>query len=84
MTAQEPTMAMVNQMMPLSGQPKWFSFHTETNAKTTRARAEEFALWMLWNSSMESSKAVEQGQVDALSAATHDSVLSNNFEYVLL
>jgi len=24
-------MAMVNQMMPLSGQSKWFSFHIETN-----------------------------------------------------
>jgi hypothetical protein len=67
-----------------NGQPNRFSFHIETNEKTTRARAEEFALRMLWNSSMESSKAVEQGQVDALSAATHDSVLLNNFEYVLL
>ena len=84
MTAQEPAMATVNQMMPLSGQPKRFSFHMETNEKTTRTRAEEFALRMLWNSSMESSKAVEQGQVDALSAATHDSGRLNNFEYVLL
>ena len=77
-------MATVNQMTPLSGQPNRFSFHIETNEKTTRARAEEFALRMLWNSSMESSKAVEQGQVNALSAATHDSGLLNNFEYVLL
>ena len=77
-------MATLNQTMPLSGQPKRFSFHMETNAKSTRARAEEFALRMLWNSSMESSKAVEQGQVDALSAATHDSGRLNNFEYVLL
>jgi hypothetical protein len=30
-TAQEPTMAKVNQMMPRSGQPKRFSFHIETN-----------------------------------------------------
>jgi hypothetical protein len=30
MTAQEPTMATVNQTMPLSGQPMWFSFHIET------------------------------------------------------
>jgi hypothetical protein len=39
MTAQEPAMAMVNQMMPLSGQPKRFSFHMETNVKTTRTKA---------------------------------------------
>jgi hypothetical protein len=71
-------------MTPLNGQPNRFSFHIETNEKTTRARAEEFALRMLWNSSLESSKAVEQGQVDALSAATRDSVLLNNFEHVLL
>ena len=38
MTAQEPAMAMVNQMMPLSGQPKRFSFHMETNEKTTQVR----------------------------------------------
>jgi hypothetical protein len=38
MTAQEPAMAMVNQMMPLSGQPKRFSFHIEINAKTTQVR----------------------------------------------
>ena len=31
MTAQEPTMAKENQMTPLSGQPKRFSFHMETN-----------------------------------------------------
>jgi hypothetical protein len=31
MIAQEPIMATVNQMMPLSGQPKRFSFHIETN-----------------------------------------------------
>ena len=31
MTAQEPMMATVNQMMPLSGQPKRFSLHMETN-----------------------------------------------------
>jgi len=36
-TAQEPTMAMVNQMMPLSGQPKRFSFHIESNEKTTES-----------------------------------------------
>jgi hypothetical protein len=29
-------MATVNQMMPRSGQPKRFSFHMETNDKTTR------------------------------------------------
>ena len=34
--AQEPAMATVNQMMPLSGQPKRFSFHMETKAKTTQ------------------------------------------------
>ena len=37
MTAQEPAMATVNQMMPLSGQPNRFSFHIEINAKTTQA-----------------------------------------------
>jgi hypothetical protein len=26
----------VNQMMPLSGQPKWFSFYMEINEKPTR------------------------------------------------
>jgi len=31
MTAQEPAIAKVNQMMPLSGQPKRFAFHMETN-----------------------------------------------------
>jgi hypothetical protein len=36
--AQEPAMATVNQMMPRSGQPKRFSFHMETNAKTTQVR----------------------------------------------
>ena len=29
-------MATVNQMMPLSGQPNRFSFHIETNEKTTQ------------------------------------------------
>ena len=38
MTAQEPAMAKVNQMMPLSGQPNRFSFHMETNEKTTQVR----------------------------------------------
>ena len=38
MTAQEPAMAMVNQMMPLSGQPKRFSFHMEAKAKTTQVK----------------------------------------------
>jgi hypothetical protein len=38
MTAQEPMIATVNQMMPLSGQPKRFSFHIETNDKTTRIK----------------------------------------------
>ena len=38
MTAQEPAMAMVNQMMPLYGQPNRFSFHMETNEKTTQVR----------------------------------------------
>jgi hypothetical protein len=32
MTAQEAMMTTVNQMMPLSGQLKRFSFHIETNA----------------------------------------------------
>jgi hypothetical protein len=32
-------MATVNQIMPLSGQPKRFSFHIETNVKTTRITA---------------------------------------------
>ena len=36
MTAQDPAMATVNQMMPLSGQPNRFSFHMEINAKTTQ------------------------------------------------
>ena len=31
MTAQNSTTAKVNQMMPLSGQPKRVSFHMETN-----------------------------------------------------
>jgi len=31
-------MATVNQMMPLSGQPKRFSFHIETNDRTTQVR----------------------------------------------
>ncbi len=39
MTAQEPMIATVNQMMPLSGQPKRFSFHMETNDTTTQVRA---------------------------------------------
>src|SRR4029453_1533679 len=39
MTAHEPAMAKVNQMMPLSGQPKRFSFHMEINAKTTQVSA---------------------------------------------
>jgi uncharacterized membrane protein len=30
--------ATVNQKMPLSGQPKRFSFHMEINAKTTQVR----------------------------------------------
>jgi hypothetical protein len=38
MTAQEATMARVNQMMPLSGHPKRFSFHIETNEETTQVR----------------------------------------------
>jgi hypothetical protein len=29
-------MATANQMMPLSGQPKRFSFHIETNDRTTQ------------------------------------------------
>ena len=36
MRAQEPAIAMVNQMMPLSGQPNRFSFHMESNDKTTQ------------------------------------------------
>ena len=40
MTAQEPMIATVNQMMPLSGQPKRFSFHIETNDKATRMHPE--------------------------------------------
>ena len=36
MTAQEPAMAKVNQMMPRSGQPNRFSFHIEIKAKTTQ------------------------------------------------
>src|SRR5262245_64191542 len=36
MTAQEPAIAIVNQMMPRSGQPNRFSFHMETKAKTTQ------------------------------------------------
>jgi len=39
MTAQEPAIGMVNQMIPLSGQPNRFSFHMETKAKTTQVRA---------------------------------------------
>ena len=31
-------MAKVNQMMPRSGQPNRFSFHMETNEKTTQVR----------------------------------------------
>jgi len=31
MIAQEAAMATVNQIMPLSGQPKRFSLHMETN-----------------------------------------------------
>ena len=38
MTAQEPAMAMVNQMMPLSGQPNRFSFHIEIRDRTTQVR----------------------------------------------
>jgi hypothetical protein len=38
MTAQEPMMATVKQMMPLSGQPNRFSFHMETNDRTTQVR----------------------------------------------
>jgi hypothetical protein len=36
--AQEPMMATVNQMIPLSGQPKRFSFHTETSMETTQVK----------------------------------------------
>src|SRR5215467_9843362 len=36
MTAHEPAIATVNQMMPRSGQPNRFSFHMETKAKTTQ------------------------------------------------
>jgi hypothetical protein len=36
MTAQDPAMAMVNQMMPRSCQPKRFSFHMEINEKATQ------------------------------------------------
>jgi hypothetical protein len=32
-------MATANQMMPLSGQPKRFSFHIETKDRTTRTTA---------------------------------------------
>jgi hypothetical protein len=39
MTAQEPAMATANQIMPLSGQPNRFSFHMETNDRTTRTTA---------------------------------------------
>jgi hypothetical protein len=39
MTAQEQMMATVNQMMLLSGQPNRFSFHIETNDRTTRMTA---------------------------------------------
>ena len=35
-TAQEPTMARVNQTMPLSDQPNRFSLHIEINTKTTQ------------------------------------------------
>jgi hypothetical protein len=38
MTAQEPAIAKVYQTIPLSGQPERFSFHMETNAKTTQVR----------------------------------------------
>ena len=38
MTAQEPMIATVNQMMPLSGQPNRFSLHMESNAQTTQVR----------------------------------------------
>ena len=36
MTVQEPAIAKVNRMMPRSGQPNRFSFHMETNEKTTQ------------------------------------------------
>jgi hypothetical protein len=36
MTAHEPAVAKVNQMTSLSGQPNRFSFHMETNEKTTQ------------------------------------------------
>ena len=35
-TTQEPMMAKLNQMAPLSGQPNRFSFHIETNERTTQ------------------------------------------------
>jgi hypothetical protein len=41
MTAQEPMMTKENQMMPLSGQPKRFSFHIETKDTATRLTARE-------------------------------------------
>ncbi len=37
---QEPMMATVNQMMPLSGQPKRFSFHIETRKRQLELRPE--------------------------------------------
>jgi hypothetical protein len=39
MTTQEPTIATVNPMMPLRGQPNRFSFHIEINVKTTSVAA---------------------------------------------
>jgi hypothetical protein len=48
------------------------------------AQAGEFPQRMLWNLLIESSKAIDQGQIDASSPAMHKSVLSNNLEYVLL
>ena len=38
MTAQEPITATVNQTMSLSGHPKRFAFHMETNEYTTKVR----------------------------------------------
>ena len=37
-TAQEPMTATVNQTISLSGQPKRFTFHMETNKYATRVR----------------------------------------------
>src|SRR5262245_11220216 len=42
MMAQDAAMATVNQIMPLSGQPKRFSFHMETNDKGTRITPRNF------------------------------------------